>query len=53
MEAKQLALIINEQKSSVPEIEQPAAKVGHETPNVKATAEVYENLHTFCSYDRE
>jgi len=29
------------------------AKVGHDTDEVKATDEVYENLHHCCKYERK
>ena len=48
-----LVVILNEQKSSVLEIENAVAKVGHDTENVKATVEDYANLHDCCSYTRD
>jgi mercuric ion binding protein len=52
-ENQQLSLIVNEQKTTVNQIEKAVAKVGHDTKNVKATDEDYSNLHDCCSYDRE
>jgi mercuric ion binding protein len=52
-ENQQLSLIINEQKTTVNQIEKAVAKVGHDTKNVKATDKDYSNLHDCCSYDRE
>ena len=48
-----LHLILNEQKSSVLDVEKAVAKVGHDTDDVKATDEDYESLHTCCMYDRK
>ena len=51
-ETQELVLIVNEQKSSTGEIEKSVAKAGHDTQNVKASAEAYSNLHDCCSYER-
>ncbi len=48
-----LHLIINEQKTSALKVEEAVAKAGHDTKDVKATKDVYENLHGCCQYDRE
>lgn len=48
-----LSLILNEEKTSVAEVEKAVAKVGHDTKDIKATQEDYENLHTCCKYDRK
>ena len=49
----QLDLIINEQKSSIGEVEKSVAKTGHDTQHVKATQADYEQLHGCCLYERE
>lgn len=49
----ELSLIFDERKTSVEAIEQSIAGVGHDTKNVKATAEVYDNLHPCCKYRDE
>ena len=48
----QLNLIINEEKTSPLAVEKAIAKVGHDTDEVKATAEDYESLHHCCLYER-
>lgn len=48
-----LHLIINEEKCSVLDIKKAIAKVGHDTDEVKATIEDYENLHSCCHYERK
>jgi len=53
MDDHTLHLIINEEKCSVLDIKKAIAKVGHDTDEVKATNEVYENLHSCCKYDRK
>lgn len=49
----QLNLILNEQKTSVEEVQKAIAKVGHDTENVKATVADYQKLHGCCLYERE
>lgn len=48
-----LQLILNEQKSSVLDVKKAVANVGHDTDEVKASDEVYKNLHSCCLYDRD
>jgi len=48
-----LHLIINEEKCSILDIKKAVAKVGHDTEEVKATEEDYENLHGCCHYERK
>jgi hypothetical protein len=48
-----LELTINEEKTSLAEIKKAVAKVGHDTEEVKATKEDYDNLHSCCKYERE
>lgn len=48
-----LHLIINEEKTSVADVKKAIAKVGHDTDDIKATDEDYENLHHCCKYERK
>jgi copper chaperone CopZ len=48
-----LHLIINEEKCSILEVKKAIASIGHDTDEVKATDEVYENLHGCCHYERK
>ncbi len=48
-----LHLIINEEKTSLAEVEKAIAKVGHDAGTVKATDADYEKLHTCCKYERK
>jgi mercuric ion binding protein len=52
IETHQLSLIINEEKSSLADVTKAIAKIGHDTDDVKATKEDYDNLHHCCQYDR-
>ncbi len=52
-ETHQLAVILNEEKTSIAEVEKAIAKIGHDTATQKASAEVYEKLHSCCKYDRK
>jgi mercuric ion binding protein len=52
IETHQLSLIINEEKCSLLEVKKAIAKVGHDTDDLKATKEDYDNLHSCCQYDR-
>jgi copper chaperone CopZ len=48
----QLSLILNEEKSAALDVKNAIAKVGHDTDEVKASDEVYNNLHSCCLYER-
>ena len=52
IETHQLSLIINEQKTTALAVKKAIAKIGHDTDEVKASNEVYENLHECCKYER-
>ena len=52
IETHQLSLILNEEKSSPLDVKKAIAKVGHDTDEVKATKEDYDNLHSCCKYER-
>jgi len=49
----QLAVILNEEKSSPQDLNAAIAKAGHDTKEVKAADADYENLHSCCKYVRE
>ena len=53
IETKSLNLILNEEKTTLEEVEKSIAKAGHDTPDVKATDADYESLHGCCLYERE
>jgi len=52
IETHQLSLIINEEKNSLSDVKKAIAKVGHDTDDLKATKEDYDNLHFCCQYER-
>jgi len=52
IETHQLALTLNEEKTSIAAVEKAIAKVGHDTGKVKASQEDYDNLHSCCKYER-
>lgn len=49
----QLSLIMDERKCSEIQVKEAIAAVGHDTDEVKADDEVYENLMTCCLYRGE
>jgi periplasmic mercuric ion binding protein len=52
IETHQLDVMLNEEKTSISAVEKAIAKVGHDTKNVKATQDEYDNLHSCCKYKR-
>ncbi|NGY36141.1 metal transporter [Flavobacterium sp. XN-5] len=48
-----LDLVVNEQKTSLLNVEKAVAKEGHDTKGVKATQEQYNSLHGCCMYERK
>jgi mercuric ion binding protein len=52
VETHELSLILNEEKSTLLDVKKAIAKVGHDTDEVKATNEDYDNLHSCCLYER-
>lgn len=52
IETHQLSLIFNEEKTNLLDVKKAIAKIGHDTDEVKAPDEVYENLHDCCKYER-
>jgi len=53
LESHKLSLILNEEKTSVADVKNAVAKVGHDTEETKATDKDYANLHSCCQYDRK
>ena len=53
VETHQLALILNEEKTSLLDVKKAIANVGHDTDEVRATDGVYEKLHSCCQYERK
>ena len=53
VESHKLKLILNEEKTSLEEVQKAIAKAGHDTEAVKATAADYDNLHGCCKYERK
>lgn len=52
IEEKSLNLILNEEKSSLETVKKAIAKAGHDSDEIKATDEDYNNLHHCCLYER-
>jgi copper chaperone CopZ len=46
-------LILDENKCSLDQVHEAVAKVGHDTDQVKATDEAYNNLHGCCQFERK
>lgn len=53
LSSHQLSVILNEEKTSPSDLNKAIAKAGHDTKEVKATNEDYDNLHSCCKYVRE
>lgn len=53
IETHNLDLILNEQKTTLLDVEKAIAKVGHDTKDVKAEDAIYEKLHSCCLYERK
>ena len=53
IETHELSLILNEEKATLLDVKKATAKVGHDTDEVKASDDVYQNLHSCCKYDRK
>ncbi len=52
MDDHMLHLILNEEKSSLTDVKNAVAKVGHDADDVKATEADYQQLHSCCKYER-
>lgn len=50
---KDIHLVIDENKTSIDQIHQAIANVGHDTDKVRAKDEDYEKLHHCCMYERK
>ncbi|MFB9078507.1 heavy-metal-associated domain-containing protein [Flavobacterium procerum] len=53
IDSHKLSVVMNEEKSSTTDLNNAIAKVGHDTKEVKATKEAYDNLHSCCKYERQ
>jgi len=53
LETHILNLILNEEKSTLHDVEKSIAKAGHDTEQIKAADTDYENLHSCCKYERK
>lgn len=53
IETHQLNLIVNGEKTTLLEVKKAIAEAGHDTDEVKATSESYDNLHSCCKYERK
>jgi copper chaperone CopZ len=51
-ETKKLELTFDDTKTNLDKIEVAVAKVGHDTPNHKASTAVYDELPGCCKYER-
>lgn len=53
VESKVLTVVYNQKKCSLMDIKKSIAAVGHDSRDVKASDEAYDNLHFCCMYERE
>ena len=53
IETHKLDVTINEEKTSVAQVEKTVAKVGHDAGEVIAAQADYDGLHGCCKYERE
>lgn len=51
-ETKEIEVTLNDAKTSLQNVQEAIAKVGHDTETVKATDEAYNGLPACCKYDR-
>jgi copper chaperone CopZ len=51
-ETKEIDVTIDEAKTSLQNVQEAIAKVGHDTEVIKATDEAYKELPACCKYDR-
>jgi len=52
LETLELTVKFDSSITSLEQIKQKAAEVGHDTEDVRATEEAYEKLHACCKYER-
>lgn len=45
--------IINEEKTSIPQLKKSVAKAGHDSDTEKATADAYDKLPACCKYEKK
>ena len=50
LETKELRVIYNEEKTTLAAINASVAAVGHDTEQIKATAQAYASVHPCCKY---
>jgi len=53
VESHNLHIVLNEEKATILQVQKAIAKAGHDTKQLKATDEDYNNLHHCCLYKRE
>jgi len=53
VDTHQLNVILNEEKCSIIDVEKAIAIAGHDTQEIKATKEAYNNLHSYCKYEKK
>ncbi len=49
----ELSLVIDERKTNSMQVKMALAKVGHDSKELKATQEAYDNLHPCCKYRKD
>ena len=53
IETHQLSLILNEEKTTILAVKTAIAKAGHDSEDIKATAESYGKLSGCCQYEKK
>lgn len=53
VETHRLALIVNEEKTTLDDVEKAITKAGHDNDGYRATDADYEALHGCCKYERK
>jgi len=53
VKSHELVIIIDERKTSKTKVCEVLAKAGHDSEDIKATIEAYDNLHPCCKYRDE
>jgi len=48
-----LHLVLDENKATVDQVHEAVAKVGHDTEKLKASDQIYNDLHRCCLYERK
>lgn len=52
-ESAKLTVLLNEEKTSLAEVQKAVAKAGHDNEGQRATDDDYANLHSCCKYERK